>query len=227
MRQATAEAEPEEVEEGSGNWTGRVRALVERDLSFDHLLPTTQPIYVRSVVYSFGAMTLGALLVLIVSGVILAANGPGWWAPPGVGAFFRAIHYWGAQAFFFFMVLHMTAQFFMGSWRYGRAATWVVGAVSFGVATIEGFTGYLSRGDFFSQWNQVQSKDAFNASGIGAWLDVLNNGQIYGLHIAVIAPILILLVGVHLLMVRRKGVVPPYTGKIRPLTTAAKRGDSK
>ncbi len=99
----------------------------------------------------------------------------------------------------------------MGSWREGRALTWVVGALSFAVSVIEAFTGYLSRGDFFSQWNQVQSKDAFNGAGLDGFLNILNNGQVYGLHIAVFPAILIGLVSIHLLAVRSKGVVPPYS----------------
>ncbi len=194
---------------GSGNWTSTVRRQVA-DITWDTLLPTDQPVYVRSVVYSFGALTLGALGLLIVSGVVLAANGPFWWQVPGPGTFTRAVHYWSTQAFFFFLVLHLVAQFFMGSWRLGRGRTWVLGALSFGVAVVTAFTGYLSRGDFFAQWNQVQSKSAFDGAGIGAWFNVLNNGQIYGLHIAVLGPVLLVLVGLHLTWVRRRGVVPPY-----------------
>ena len=193
----------------AGNWTASVRARVE-DLTWDKLLPTTQPVYVRSVVYSFGALTLGALTVLIASGILLAANGPMWWQTTTAGFFVRSVHYWGVQAFFFFLILHLTAQFFMGAWRQGREKTWILGALSFGVSVLTAFTGYLSRGDFFSQWNQVQAKDAFNAAGIGGWFDVLNNGQIYGLHIAVLPAVLVALVSGHLLLVRRHGVVPPY-----------------
>jgi quinol-cytochrome oxidoreductase complex cytochrome b subunit len=192
-----------------GNWTVAIRRAVQ-DLTWERLLPGTQPVYVRSVVYSFGALTLGALTLLILSGIVLAANGPFWWATADAGRIVRAVHYWSAQAFFFFLILHFTAQFLMGSWRHGRAATWMLGVLSFGVAVVTAFTGYLSRGDFFSQWNQVQSKDAFNAAGIGGWFDVLDNGQIYGLHIVVLPAILIILVTLHLLLVRRKGVVPPY-----------------
>lgn len=192
-----------------GNWTQAVRGRLE-DLTWDKLLPTEQPIYVRSVVYSFGALTLGALVVIMASGIILAANGPPWWHSSATGYFLRSIHYWSVQAFFFFMVLHLTAQFFMGAWRHGRSRTWILGVLSLGVSVVTAFTGYLSRGDFFSQWNQVQSKDAFNGSGIGGWFNVLNNGQIYGLHVTVLPTLLVILVSVHLLMVRRLGVVPPY-----------------
>ncbi len=193
----------------SGNWTEAVRKRAET-FTWESLLPTEQPVYVRSVVYSFGALTLGALMVVIASGIILAANGPFWWQTPGAGVFMRGIHYWGVQAFFFFMILHLTAQFFMGSWRLGRAGTWILGVLSFALSVVTAFTGYLSRGDFFSQWNQVQSKDAFNGAGIGGWFNVLNSGQIYGLHIAILPAILIGLVSLHLLLVRKHGVVPPY-----------------
>ena len=191
------------------NWTGTIRSSLE-DITWDKLLPTEQPVYVRSVVYSFGALTLGSLVVVIASGILLAANGPFWWQVSGAGVFTRSIHYWGVQAFFFFMILHLTAQFFMGSWRHGRSATWILGALSFALSVVTAFTGYLSRGDFFSQWNQVQSKDAFNGAGIGGWFNVLNNGQIYGLHIAVLPALLVAVVSLHLVLVRRLGVVPPY-----------------
>ncbi|QRF23580.1 hypothetical protein FY534_07790 [Alicyclobacillus sp. TC] len=86
-----------------------------------------------------------------------------------------------------------------------------LGVLSFAVSVLTAFTGYLSRGDFFAQWNQVQSKDAFNGAGLDGFLNILNNGQVYGLHIVVLPMILIGLVGIHLLAVRSKGVVPPYS----------------
>ncbi len=195
------------------NWTQSMRKNVSEKLTWDHLLPSEQPIYVSSLVYSFGVFTLSSLVLCIVSGVVMAAYGPTWYQYSGVGSLFRSVHFWSVQAFFFFMTMHLVGQFFMGSWREGRAFTWVIGAVSFGISVIEAFTGYLSRGDFFSQWNQVQSKDAFNGAGIDGFLNILNNGQVYGLHIAVLPLVLIGLVGWHLVAVRSKGVVPPYQAR--------------
>ncbi len=192
------------------NWTERIRKQVSEQLAWDRLLPSEQPVYVSSLVYSFGVLTLSSLVIVIVSGIVMAAKGPDWYQVSGLGEYFRALHFWSVQAFFFFMTMHLVVQFFMGSWREGRSLTWVLGALSFGVAVITAFTGYLSRGDYFSQWNQVQSKDAFNGAGLDGFFNSLNNGQIYGLHIAVLPAVLILLVGWHLIAVRRKGVVPPY-----------------
>ncbi|MHB1685614.1 MAG: cytochrome b N-terminal domain-containing protein, partial [Bacilli bacterium] len=192
------------------NLTARIRKQVSEQLSWDRLLPSEQPAYVSSLVYSFGVLTLSSMVVVIASGIVLAAKSPVWYQTSAVGDYFRSIHFWSVQAFFFFMTMHLVVQFFMGSWREGRALTWVLGVLSFGVGVLTAFTGYLSRGDFFAQWNQVQSKDAFNGAGLDGFFNALNNGQIYGLHIAVLPTVLIALVAWHLLAVRRMGVVPPY-----------------
>ncbi|QSO51489.1 cytochrome b N-terminal domain-containing protein [Alicyclobacillus curvatus] len=192
------------------NWTKQVRGTLSEQLTWDNLLPSEQPVYVSSLVYSFGIFTLSSLIFVILSGIVLASKGVTWYQVSSLGEFVRSVHFWSVQAFFFFMTMHLVGQFFMGSWRQGRAFTWVLGALSFGISVVAAFTGYLSRGDFFSQWNQVQSKDAFNGAGLDGFLNILNNGQVYGLHIVVIPAILLLLVGWHLIEVRRNGVVPPY-----------------
>lgn len=202
------------------NWTKHIRQGVSEKLTWDNLLPSEQPVYVSSLVYSFGVFTLSSLVFCITSGVIMSAKGPLWYQYSGLGEFMRSVHFWSVQAFFFFMTMHLVGQFFMGSWREGRAITWFIGALSFGLSVVEAFTGYLSRGDFFSQWNQVQSKDAFNGAGLDGFLNILNNGQVYGLHIAVIPLILLGLVTWHLIAVRSKGVVPPYEARTRQVGDA-------
>ncbi len=191
------------------NWTRQAREKIAVDLAWDKLLPSEQPIYVSSLVYSFGVFTLSSLAVVIVSGIIMAAKNPVWYQVSGLGAYVRSVHFWSVQSFFFFMTLHLVAQFFMSSWRVGRGATWIWGVISFALSVVTAFTGYLSRGDFFSQWNQVQSKDAFNGAGADGFLNILNNGQVYGLHVSVLPIILMAIVGIHLIAVRRRGVVPP------------------
>ena len=208
------------------NLTRRAQDSLKQRLPYDALLPDRMPFYVSSLVYSFGALTLGAFAMLILSGVTMVANGPLWWQRSAIGYYVHDVHYWSAQAFFFFLVLHLTSQFFMGSWRHGRALTWMVGAFTFGLAVLEAFLGYLSRGDFFAQWNQTQGKAAFNALGLGSWLNLLNNGQVYGLHISVIPAVLVLLVGTHLFLVRSRGLAPPYPPDEAELRAAGPAGGS-
>lgn len=191
------------------NWTKHVREKFSVELAWDKLLPSEQPIYVSSLVYSFGVFTLSSLVVVIVSGIVMAAKNPVWYQVSELGAYVRSVHFWSVQAFFFFMTLHLVAQYFMSSWREGRGATWVWGVIAFALSVVTAFTGYLSRGDFFSQWNQVQSKDAFNGAGADGFLNILNNGQVYGLHISVLPIILLGIAGIHIVAVRKRGVVPP------------------
>ena len=190
-------------------WTARVRARLGRALPLEHLLPDHQPAYVGSWVYIFGVATIGALVWVIASGIVLSFFGPQWWHTSGIGRFFNSMHFWGVQLFFIFMVLHLWGQFFMASWRDGRAATWMVGGLVFAVSILTAFTGYLSQQNFDSQWIGVSAKDAFNSTGIGSFFNPLNFGQMYGLHVMLAPAAVIALVVIHVVMVRIKGVVKP------------------
>jgi hypothetical protein len=58
-----------------------------------------------------------------------------------------------------------------------------------------------------------------NAIGVGAFFNVLNFGQMYGFHIVILPVIVSALVGLHLLLVRMRGVVRPYPApgeEVRP-----------
>ena len=107
------------------------------------------------------------------------------------------------------MVVHLWGKFFMAAWRGRRAMTWMTGAVSFLVSIGAAFTGYLSQQNFDSQWIGGQAKDGLNASGVGAFFNVLNFGQMLLWHVLLLPLVVALLVGGHILLVRRRGVVPP------------------
>ncbi|HEV2416019.1 MAG TPA: cytochrome b N-terminal domain-containing protein, partial [Candidatus Dormibacteraeota bacterium] len=136
----------------------------------------------------------------------------------GAGRFFNSLHFWSVQLFFIFMVLHLWGQYFMAGWRSGRAATWAIGVVIFGVSILTAFTGYLSQQNFDSQFIGVNAKDAMNAAGVGAFFNVLNFGQMYGLHIMLLPIGVTILVVWHIVMVRARGVVKPIDpeGGVRP-----------
>ena len=191
------------------SWTFRVRRAVERHLPMDHLLPDRQPYYVGSWVYIFGVVTIAALAWVVASGVVLAFMGPQWWHDSSLGHFVNSLHFWSVQLFFLFMVLHLWGQYFMAGWRSGRAPTWIIGVVIFGISILTAFTGYLSQQNLASQFIAVNAKDAMNGAGIGAFFNVLNFGQMYGLHIMLLPIGVILLVGAHIVMVRARGVVKP------------------
>src|SRR5215472_9966584 len=192
-----------------GSWTAAVRRRVERTLPITELLPTRQPAYVGSWVYIFGVVTIAALVWVVISGVVLAYMGSAWWHVSSLGRFFNSVHFWSVQMFFIFMVLHLWCQYFMAGWRDGRALTWMIGVVIFGASILTAFTGYLSQLNFDSQFIAINAKDAMNGAGVGAFFNVLNFGQMYGLHVMLLPIAVTFLVVWHIVMVRTKGVVKP------------------
>jgi ubiquinol-cytochrome c reductase cytochrome b subunit len=204
------------VREPPPTWTGRLRQLGVSALPPERLLPDTQPVYVSSWIYVFGVLTLAAFAVVLASGALIALGGPTWWHNDAVGRFLNSVHLWGTELFFFFMVIHLWGKFFMAAWRGRRALTWITGAVAFLVSIGTAFTGYLSQQNLDSQWIGTQAKDGLNASGVGAFFNVLNFGQMLMWHILLLPLVVGLLIGLHILLVRRRGVCPPL-----PADTAA------
>jgi hypothetical protein len=191
------------------SWTLTIRRWLQRTLPLKHLLPDRQPVFVGSWVYIFGVVAIAGLMWVVGSGMALAFFGPQWWHQSGVGRFVNSLHLWSVQVFFVFMVLHLWGQYFMAGWRDGRAKTWMIGVVIFAFSIVTAFTGFISQQNFDGQWIAVNAKDATNAAGIGSFFNVLNFGQMYGLHIVLLPMLIVTLVGVHVLLVRVKGVVRP------------------
>jgi quinol-cytochrome oxidoreductase complex cytochrome b subunit len=192
------------------NITTAIRERVRRWMPLEDLLPDTLPAFVRSPAYFFGVISLSSLVLLILTGILLAAFGPQWWHDNAFGHFVNSLHFWCAELFFFSMTLHLWVAFFKGAWRHGRGLTWVSGMTAFLAAIGTAFTGYLSMTNFSAQWIAAQGKDALNSIGIGAFFNLLNFGQMYGFHIVLLPLVLVVLIGIHLLQVRIRGIVRPY-----------------
>jgi len=192
-----------------GNWTARLRARLGRTVPPGQLLPDRQPVYVSSWIYVFGVLTLAALLVVLASGAVLALGGATWWHTSSTGLFVNSLHLWSVELFFAFMVIHLWGKFFMAAWRGRRALTWITGVVAFVGSIGTAFTGYLSQSNFDSQWIGAQAKDGLNSVGVGAWFNVLDPGQMMMWHIALLPAAVGVLVVLHIILVRRHGVVPP------------------
>jgi quinol-cytochrome oxidoreductase complex cytochrome b subunit len=206
---SVAEEHPEDADQ----LTARLRRAAVDALPPQRLMPDRQPAYVASWIYVFGVLTISALVVVILSGLVLAVMGPSWWHESSVGLFTNSIHLWSVEVFFFCMVIHLWGKFFMAAWRGKRRATWITGVVSFVVSVGAAFTGYLSQQNFDSQWISTQAKDGINATGAGAIFNVTNFGQMLMWHIVLLPLAVVVLVGIHVLLVRRRGVVPPFAAR--------------
>jgi quinol-cytochrome oxidoreductase complex cytochrome b subunit len=191
------------------SWTARLRTRLTSVVPAGQALPERQPAYVTSWIYVFGVLTLAALVVVLVSGGVLAVGGSAWWHVSSLGHFVNSTHLWSVELFFAFMVIHLWGQFWMAAWRGRRTLTWVTGVLAFVMSIGTAFTGYLSQSNFDSQWIGGQAKDGLDAVGFGAWFNVLNPGQMLLWHV-VLLPIGVGAIAVlHIILVRRHGVVPP------------------
>lgn len=199
---------PAETSEAS-SWTVRVRSRIVGLVPAGQALPERQPVYVASWIYVFGVLTLAALVVVIATGGILSVGGVAWWHVSAVGLFVNSAHLWSVELFFAFMVIHLWGKFWMAAWRGGRALTWVTGMVLFGASIGTAFTGYLSQANFASQWISAQAKDGLNSIGVGAFFNVLNPGQMLLWHVVLLPFAVGAITVMHVVLVRRHGVVPP------------------
>ena len=191
------------------SWTAWLRGRISGLVPPGQALPDRQPAYVTSWIYVFGVITLAALLIVLATGGVLALGGPTWWHVSSVGHFANSLHLWSTEIFFAAMVVHLWGKFFMAAWRGKRALTWITGVTAFVGSIGTAFTGYLSQTNFDSQWIGAQAKDGLNAVGVGAYLNVLNPGQMLMWHIVLMPAVVGILVVWHVVLVRRHGVVPP------------------
>jgi quinol-cytochrome oxidoreductase complex cytochrome b subunit len=200
---------PAVSQEPPTSWIGRVRTHLERELPYEKILPETQPSYVASWIYVFGVLTVAALVMIILSGIVLAFEGPSWYHISHTGHYVNSLHFWGVQMFFLFLVIHLLGKFWMAAWRGHRALTWITGMVLLIVSIGAALTGYVIQTNFDSQWIAFEAKDGLNAVGIGAWFNVANLGQNLLIHVFLMPLVLVVFVVIHLVLVRMHGVVPP------------------
>ncbi len=199
---------PDETTE-PGNWTTRLRSRITGLVPSGQALPDQQPVYVASWIYVFGVLTLAALAVVIATGGVLAMGGATWYHVSSLGLFVNSTHLWSVELFFAFMVIHLWGKFWMAAWRGGRALTWITGVVLFVASIGTAFTGYLSQTNFDSQWIAAEAKDGLDAVGIGAFFNVLNPGQMLLWHVVLLPFAVGVITVLHVILVRRHGVVPP------------------
>jgi quinol-cytochrome oxidoreductase complex cytochrome b subunit len=136
------------------------------------------------------------------------------------GALIRSIHYWSANAMVVLIGLHGMRTFFMAAYKYPRELTWVGGTLLFLLVMMASFTGYLLPWDQKAYWaTNVGTGIAGQVPLLGPWIQkVLVGGDTIGaqtltrfftLHVAIIPPLIILLIGIHIFMVVRQGISAP------------------
>jgi ubiquinol-cytochrome c reductase cytochrome b subunit len=178
----------------------------------------------------FGSVALFLFLLQAFTGILLSFN---YAATPGeaynslsyivrelvAGKMIRGLHHWGASLMLIVVVLHMIQVFLYGAYKKPREATWMVGVTLLLITLAFGLTGYLLPWDNRAYWGTVvTTKIAGGTPLIGPYLQDLMGAQngvgvitfsrFYSLHTLLLPVTMMLLVGVHIVLVRRHGVTP-------------------
>ncbi len=185
-----------------------------KEIVFD-LMIRNVPSFANKIYYSLGFLSMTSLMMLVISGIVLVFNGPNWWLTTPIGLYVRSVHLWAAQAFIFFILLHLLIVFLTSGYKKPRRLTWVLGALMLFFAIAEAEFGYGLRGDFSSQWRVLQAADLYNGSGLGLFINNLNYAQIYGIHIVAIPLVIIVLLFFHYLLVKVRGIAKPFKPEVK------------
>jgi quinol-cytochrome oxidoreductase complex cytochrome b subunit len=200
---------------------------------------------------TLGSATLTAFLVQLVTGVILAMHYKPSAAIDSrtgnaiayesireitnevtLGWLVRGMHKWGASVFIILLFFHMARVFLFGAYKYPRELNWIVGVLILVLALFEGLTGYLLPYDQTGYWATIVAMN-INASApfAGPFVASLLQGgadfgsdtlaRFYSLHMLLAPGAILGLIGLHLYLVIRLGVVsPPWSpeaaGRDRP-----------
>ena len=136
------------------------------------------------------------------------------------GKIVRGFHYWGASLMVIVVVLHMLRVFVMGAYKKPRELTWLVGVMLFVLTLGFAFTGYLLPYDQKAYWaTKVGVSFVGYVPFIGEHLKhILYGGEelgaptltrFYAIHVLLLPLLTIPLIAIHLMLMRRKGEMPP------------------
>jgi quinol-cytochrome oxidoreductase complex cytochrome b subunit len=189
------------------------------------------PLHRHTFWYYFGGMTLFLLMIQVVTGILLLL----YYRPSASEAFesiqfimtevefgwlVRSIHSWSANLMIFAMFIHLFSALLLHAYRRPREMTWLSGGALLGLTLAFGFTGYLL------PWNEL----AFFATRVGTEIPgvlpvigpfmrrLLRGGddvtgatltRFYGIHVAILPAIAVLVLGLHLFLVQKHGMSRP------------------
>jgi ubiquinol-cytochrome c reductase cytochrome b subunit len=185
------------------------------------------PQHGNTILYTLGGVTLGGILILIVTGIYMTQfyhPHPGTDARDSIvyfitkvrfGEFVRGVHYWTANLVLITAVLHLVRVFISASYKRPREMNWVVGVLMLSILTAAFFTGTVLKWDQEAyealQHNEAVGKimgrmGTFFTSDLTASVPLLT--RLSFIHTSILPTLLTLLILFHLFLVKRHGISP-------------------
>jgi cytochrome b6 len=196
------------------------------------------PRHSHSIFYYTGGVAMFLFIVQVCSGILLLMYYKGSadsafesvryiMSEVPFGWLIRDIHSWSANLMILFVFIHMFAVFFTKAYHFPRELTWFSGILLLFLSLGFGFSGYLL------PWNEL----AFFATKVGTdivgavpligepLLEFLRGSEdvtattlsrFFGIHVAILPGLFVLILTLHLLFVQRQGMSEPPRWKDLP-----------
>ncbi len=180
----------------------------------------------------FGSTLLALIGLQVVTGVLLSLNysastSTAWESVRYIqdqvvfGRVIRGVHHWAASLSIVVAAMHLVRVFVYAAYRHPRQWTWIVGVLLLFVLLGFGLTGYLLPWDLRAYFGtKVATGIPGSIPVIGPYLLRLIRGsgdvgpftltRFYSVHVILLPAALAILLAVHLYLVRRHGITPPW-----------------
>jgi len=209
---------------------GRFRTALDERLGLSSLRYPV-PRHANTLAWTLGGLTLAALLILVVTGVLLAQ----FYTPTPeaarnsvfhiesevrLGSLLRGIHLWAAQAMFVLALAHLARILITGSYKRPREANWLIGLALLFMVGLLLFTGSTLRWDQEAiEAVEHNTELARLAGGFGTWFTGNFGGtpvvsRLYLAHVSFLPALIFIMLVIHLALVKRHGVSPRATAPV-------------
>ncbi len=180
----------------------------------------------------FGSTLLALIGLQVVTGILLSLNysastSTAWESVRYIqdratfGGLIRGVHHWAASASIVVAALHLMRVFIYAAYRRPRQWTWVTGVFLLTVLLGFGLTGYLLPWDLKAYFGtKVATEIPGSVPVIGPYvLQLVRGGEevspftltrFYSLHVIILPATLAALLAIHLTLIRRHGITPPW-----------------
>jgi ubiquinol-cytochrome c reductase cytochrome b subunit len=215
----------------------KIREFIDERIAFSELIRSQFSEYRVServnIFYTLGFVALAGFIVQFITGLFLLI----YYIPHPQYAFqsvqrimneipygwlIRQVHVVGSNLMVAVVFLHMFSVFFMGSYKKPREFTWFIGATMLFLTLTFCLSGYLLPWSQLSYWATTIVSNlptAFPVVG-DCLADTLRGGKsvtgftlsrFFGLHVALLPPLLSFLIALHIFLIRRTGIsLPPW-----------------
>ncbi len=210
---------------------GRMRQVMANLVLHLHPSKVSKPSLKFTYTWGLGGLAILLLMVLIVTGVMLMFV----YTPDPdhayqdmlnlqtnvwFGQLIRNLHHWSGNAMVIVALLHMLRVFFTGAHGRPREFNWILGVSLFLLTVVANFTGYLLPWDQLAYWAVTvgisllqyvplvgDSLARFILGGPEVGAATLTN--FYGLHLAIIPMIIMMILSLHIWRARKDGFSVP------------------